>query len=139
MRYLVTIEPDYLKVQAQTNGSPGEARELLYAVAEVVFKHGRRPILICAAGCKPLSLADLYVLTRHVVVTPIRHGRIAFLYDADRSFKSSGFIEELSAGRALDMAIFSTETEAVRWLRRDNRREATEVPGSMTDSPVSAK
>jgi hypothetical protein len=121
MIYQVTVEQGYLKVQVSESESTGQARDLLYAVAEVVFKHGRRPILICAMGCGPLLLMDLYALARHVIDTPLRHARIAFLYDADRDFKASRFIDELGAGRGLDIGVFRTETEAAQWLKDDRK------------------
>lgn len=121
MRYQVNIERDYLKVEVSQSETPGEARELLYAITEAVFKHGRKPILICAIGSAPLSLVDLYVIARHVTDTPLRHGRIAFLYEADHEFASSRFIEELGAERGLDIAVCRTESEAVAWLGLDRK------------------
>ena len=116
MRYQVRIEPDYLKVEVSQTETPGEAKELLYAITEAVFKHGRKPILVCAMRCQPLSLVALYSIARHVIDTPLRHGKIAFLYDADRELESSRFIEELGEDRGLDIAVFRTEAEAVRWF-----------------------
>jgi len=119
MRYKVTIERAYLKVEVTQSETPGEAKELLYPVSEAVFKHGRRPILLCAEGCGPLPLPDLYVLARHVIDTPLRHGRIGFIFEADRELESSRFIEELGAGRGLDLGAFPTEADAIGWLTAD--------------------
>jgi hypothetical protein len=121
MIYQVTVGPDYLKVEASESESAVEAKDLLYSVAEAVFKHGRKPILICSMGCEPLSLVDLYTLARQVIDTPLRHGRIAFLYEADHNFESSRFIDELGAGRGLDMAVFRTEPDAAEWLKNGHR------------------
>ena len=116
MRYKVTINQAYLKVEVSHSETPGEAKELLYAVSEAVFKHGRKPILLCAQGCGPLTLPDLYVLARHVIDTPLRHVRIGFIFEADRELESSRFIEELGAGRGLDLGVFPSEADAVGWL-----------------------
>ena len=124
MIYQVTIEKGYLKVQVSESESTGEAKDLMYAVAGVVFKHGRMPILICAMGCVPLLLMDIYVLARHVVDTPLRHARIAFLYDADRDFAVSQFVNELGAGRGLDIGLFRTETDAAEWLKNGRKPAA---------------
>ena len=66
MPYRVTDEENFLKVEMSSNDAPGSARQLVYAVMEAVLKHGRKPILVCAIGCAPLSLTDLYVVARHV-------------------------------------------------------------------------
>jgi hypothetical protein len=116
MQYEVKVEADYLKVEVAPSETPGEAKELLYAVAEAVFKHGRKAILICAIGCAPLSLMDLYAVARHVIDTPLKHAKIAFLYDSDAEFEASRFIDSLGVGRGLDMAVFSTERDAARWF-----------------------
>jgi hypothetical protein len=116
MHYKVTVEPSYLKVEVYRNDTPGEAKELLYAVSEAVFKHGRKPILVCAPGAKPLALPDLYVLARYVIDTPLRHGKIGFVYDTDHELASNQFIEELGVRRGLDLGVFPTETEAIAWL-----------------------
>ena len=124
MRYEVTIERDYLKVMvtATPNDPMGDAKELLYAVSEAVFAHGRKPIVISGPGCGPLSLPDLYVLARHVIDTPLRHGRIAFVYKVDREFEASRFVDELGAGRGLDLSVFSTQDEAVGWLTAQSKQ-----------------
>lgn len=116
MHYRVTINQAYLKVEVARNETLGEAKELLYAVSEAVFKHGRKPILLCAQGVGPLALPDLYVLARHVIDTPLRHVRIGFLFEADRELESSRFIEELGAGRGLALGAFPSEADAVGWL-----------------------
>jgi len=116
MQYKVQVEAQYLKVEVTPSETPGEAKELLYAVAGAVFKHGRTAILICAIGCTPLSLVDLYAVARHVIDTPLKHARIAFLYDADAEFEASRFIEELGAGRGLNLAVFRTEQDAQSWF-----------------------
>ena len=116
MHYKVTVERSHLKVEVFRNETPGEARELLYAVSEAVYKHGRKPILLCAPGAKPLSLPDFYVLARYVIDTPLRHGKIGFVYDADHELASNQFIEELGVRRGLDLDVFPTETEAIAWL-----------------------
>ncbi len=122
MRYEVTIERDYLKVMVTPSDEvPGGARELLYAVTEAVFEHGRKPILVCGPECGPLSLPDLYVLARHVIDTPLRHCKIAFVYQADRELESSPFIEELGAGRGLNLSVFPTEDDALQWLTAEKR------------------
>ena len=116
MRYEVTIERDYLKVVVSpSDDRRGGARELLYAVTEAVFKHGRKPILICGPGCGPLSLPDLYVLARHVIETPLRHCKIAFVYEADRELESSHFIDELGASRGLSLGVFPSVENAIQW------------------------
>jgi|SRR6185295_11037429 len=116
MDYQVNSAGNYLKIEADPGDAPGEARELLYAVTEAVFQHGRKPMLICAPGCTPLSLVDLYVIARHVIDTPLRHAKIAFLYDSDAEFEASRFMEGLGAGRGLNMAVFRTERDAARWF-----------------------
>ena len=121
MRYEVTIHRDYLKVMVTPSEATGDARELLYAVSEAVFEHGRKPILICGPGCGPLSLPDLYILARHVIDTPLRHGRIAFVYDTDREFQSSRFVDELGPGRGLHLNVFPTENDAAEWLTADGK------------------
>jgi hypothetical protein len=117
MRYQVTVQPDVLTVEVTENYSKtaGEARELLDAVTEAVFKHGRKPILICAPGCGALSLPELYILARHVIDTPLRHCRIAFVYTADGEL--TRFMEDLGAARGLTLATFDTVAEATQWLR----------------------
>ena len=116
MQYKVIVEANYLKVEVSPSETVGEAKELLYAVAEAVFKHGRQAILICAIGCAPLSLMDLYSVARHVIDTPLKHARIAFLYDSNAEFEASRFMEALGAGRGLDLAVFRTEREAQGWF-----------------------
>ncbi len=116
MRYKVTINQAYLKVEVSQSETPGKAKELRYAVSEAVFKHGRKPILLCAQGCGPLTLPALYVLARHVIDTPLRHVRIGFIFEADRELESSRFIEELGAGRGLALGAFPSEADAVEWL-----------------------
>jgi hypothetical protein len=116
MRYEVTVQPDVLNVEVAENHSesPGEARELLYAVTEAVFKHGRKPILICAPEFGPLSLPELYILARHVIDTPLRHCRIAFIYKADHEL--TRFMDDLGAARGLTLAVFDTVADARQWL-----------------------
>lgn len=121
MRYKVTVEQSYLRVEVSPSENHGEAKELLYAVSEAVFKHGRKPILLCTPGCEPLSLTEIYVLARHVIDTPLRHARIAFIFHADRELESNRFIEELGAGRGLDLGVFPTVPDAVGWLTADPR------------------
>jgi len=121
MRYQVTICRDYLKVMVTPTGSSGDPKELLYAVSEAVFEHGRKPILICGPGCGPLSLPDIYILARHVIDTPLRHGKIAFVYQTDSAFKSSRFVDELGAGRGLHLNVFPTEDDATDWLVEDGK------------------
>ena len=119
MRYEVTIQRDYLKVMVIPGDVPGDATELLYAVSDAVFQHGRKPILICGPGCSPLSRQELHVLARYVMDTPLRLGKVAFIHDADREFEASRFIDDLRDGQGLDgldLSVFSTEDEAGRWL-----------------------
>lgn len=117
MRYEVKIERDYLKVMVTPSDEiAGGAKELLYAVTEAVFKHGRNPILICGPHGGPLSLPDLYALARHVIDTPLRHCKIAFVYQADRELESSRFIDELGAERGLNLGVFPTEGDAIQWV-----------------------
>lgn len=124
MRYEVTRERDYFKVVViPSDEVPDGARELLYAVTEVVFKHGRNPILICGPGCGPLSLPDLYALARHVIDTPLRHCKIAFVYQADRELESSRFIDELGAERGLSLNVFPTEGDAIQWATGKRTKE----------------
>ena len=116
MPYKVTDQEKFLKVEMSPSHAQGIAARLLYGVLEALLKHGRKPILVCATGCAPLSLLDLYVVARHVKDTPLRHGKIAFIYAADPALESSRFIETLGEGRRLNMAAFASEAEAERWL-----------------------
>jgi hypothetical protein len=129
MQYHVKLEANYLKVEVAPSETPAEARELLYAVAEAVFKHGRKAILMCAIGCAPLSLMDLYAVARHVVDTPLKHAKIAFLYDTDAEFEASRFMEGLGISRGLDMAVFRTERDAARWFGKSDGAAARIQPG----------
>src|SRR5262245_40452868 len=121
MRYHVTTEPGYLKVEVSPNETLGEAKELLYAVSDAVFRNGRQPILLCAPGYGPLSLSEVYVLARYVIETPLRHARIGFVSRVDRELESHRFIEELGARRGLDLAAFPSEADAIDWLTAERR------------------
>src|SRR6185295_3091973 len=111
MQYHVRVERDYLAVEVSQSETPVEARELLYAITEPVFKHGRKPILISAMGGSPLALVDLYSLAQHVIDTPLRHCKIGFLYQGECELEASHFIEELAEGRGVDISVLGTIPE----------------------------
>jgi len=116
MRYKVTVESSYLRVEAFDRNATGGSQRLLHAVAEAVFDVGKLPILFCALGAASLTLADVYLLARYVIDTPLRHCRIALLYDVDPALEASRFIDTLAKDRRLEMAAFHALPDAVRWL-----------------------
>ena len=119
MPYQVTVERDHLSIEVGSREGRQRTMALLNAISVLVLQSSVRPALISAMGKKPLSLTDLYSLARSISRTPLRHHRIAFLYDADASFESSRFIESIAEENGLTLAVFKTVAEAVSWLVRD--------------------
>src|SRR5258706_974253 len=104
MPYKVTDQQNFLKVEMSASPAQGIGPRVVYGVLEAVLKHGSKPVLVCAMGAAPLSLPDLYAIARHVKDTPLRHGKIAFLYEVDRALETSRFIEELVEGNGLKLS-----------------------------------
>lgn len=119
MEYDIIIEPDHLRVEVSGPETTDDAERLLHAVSEVIFKFGRMPILISSRNASPLSLPDLYALARCTIITPLRHCRIALLHDLDAALEASQFVQALGQDRGLELAVFRTASEAIRWLTPD--------------------
>ena len=89
---------------------------MLRAVSEAMFEYGKLPILFCSSGTSHLTLQDVYLLARHIIDTPLRYCRIAFLHDMEPALESTRFIETLAADRGLTLAAFYSVPDALHWL-----------------------
>ena len=121
--FSVTFEGDHVKVVSVGDKSMDVARRVWTEVAEVCQQHDCYHVLGLALSETPLSIVDGYShaeLFRELGITA--RYRIAWV-EQDRSAREViEFTETVLVNRGLPGRLFTTEEQALKWLRDQGQR-----------------
>jgi hypothetical protein len=125
MRYLITLETDYLRAELLGQDTFEETRSFLHAVFWASIEHLRSHVLICARSTKPLFGADVEEVFPYMKrIAWYRSNKIALVGNAVPPGLSSKHIETHAQRHGINLCSFPDEAAALRWFHdRRKRRE----------------
>jgi hypothetical protein len=132
LRYLITLEPGYLRAELIDQGSLSQTRAFLHAVFRASLENVRSRVLIYARSPKPLHLAGcvdaLPDMKRNAWY---RSNKIAIVGNSARLGFPGNDIEARARQQGLNLSLFPDEGAALRWFH--DRRQGSRRAGDGND------
>jgi hypothetical protein len=126
LRYLISLEEEYLRAELIDQESLRQTKAFLRAVFQASLENVRSRVLICARSPKPLPLAGCIAALPDVKRNAwYRSNKIAIVGNSARLGFPGDDIEARARGQGLNLSLFPDEAAALRWFhdrRQGSRR-----------------